>query len=324
MNAFFKSGKLVLAGMLAFLCAAFSAKAETLRIGHFPNITHGQALIAHALSRAGRGWFEARLPAETKIEWYVYNAGPSAMEALLADSIDLTYVGPNPAINAYVRAKGEDIRIVAGAANGGAALVVQPELEVKGPADLKGKRIATPQFGNTQDVAARAWLRAGGLRITQTGGDAFVIPTANPDQLTLFKSKAIDAVWTVEPWVSRLESEAGGKVVLEERDSITTVVVTSQRSLTRQRPLLQAFARAHAELTDWMMSHADEAQTLIREEIEQETRAKLSPELVARSLARIEPTAIITRAALEEFLVKAKTAGFLREANDLARLVEAP
>jgi len=115
-------------------------------------------------------------------------------------------VGPNPALNAYARSRGEEIRVIAGAVNGGSALVVQPDGRLTKPADFRGKRIATPQLGNTQDVSARAWLVSGGLRITQTGGDAQVVPTANPDQLSLFQSKQLDAVWTVEPWVSRLES----------------------------------------------------------------------------------------------------------------------
>ena len=121
--------------------------------------------------------------------------------------------------------------IVAGAVNGGSALVVQADAGLPKPADFRGKRIATPQFGNTQDVAARAWLVGGGLRITQTGGDAQVLPTANPDQLALFQRKQLDAVWTVEPWVSRLELEAGGKILVEEKDAITTVLVSSAKFL---------------------------------------------------------------------------------------------
>ena len=111
------------------------------------------------------------------------------MEAIFAGSIDLTYVGPNPALNAYVRSRGDEVRVVAGAVNGGSALVVQTDSASPRPSDFRGKRIGTPQFGNTQDVAARAWLVAGGLRITQTGGEAQVLPTANPDQLTLFQRK---------------------------------------------------------------------------------------------------------------------------------------
>jgi NitT/TauT family transport system substrate-binding protein len=151
----------------------------------FPKL-HIQALVAHGLSRKGQGWFEKHLGSEVTVEWFLYNAGPSAMEAIFADAIDVTYVGPSPAINAYAKARGEDIRIIAGAAEGGAALIVQPDAGLRRPADFEGKRIGTLQLGNTQDVAARAWLSSGGLRITLTGGDAQVIPTAHPDQLSLF------------------------------------------------------------------------------------------------------------------------------------------
>src|ERR1700722_4946614 len=123
-----------------------------IRFGHFPNITHAQGVIAHALSRKGKGWFEERLGPNVEIQWFTYNAGPSAMEAIFARSIDLTYVGPGPALNAYSKAKGTEIRIISGAANGGAALVVQPGENLKTPTDFKGKKIATPQLGNTQDI----------------------------------------------------------------------------------------------------------------------------------------------------------------------------
>src|SRR5262249_44070321 len=169
--------------------------------------------------------------AAVTVQWFVYNAGPSAIEAILAKSIDLTYVGPNPAINAYAKSRGEEVRIIAGAANGGSALVVQGGSSLKGPADFRGKRIATPQLGNTQDVAARSWLVAGGLHITQMGGDAQVVPTTNPDQLLLFKQKQLDGVWTVEPWVSLLETEAGGKALVEEPDAITTVLAARREFL---------------------------------------------------------------------------------------------
>src|ERR1700726_4297143 len=158
--------RFLLSIVLAAATAA-PAMAETkIRVGHFPNVTHVQALVAHALSRQGKGWFEERLGAGTKIDWFVYNAGPSAMEAIFANSIDLTYVGPSPAINAYARSRGEEIRIVSGAANGGAALVVSRNSSLKSAADFRGKKIATPQLGNTQDVSCRAWLASGGLRIT--------------------------------------------------------------------------------------------------------------------------------------------------------------
>src|SRR6266705_6771080 len=230
-----KTSRLLLAISLWFAAAGFSFGETKIRVGHFPNITHAQGLVAHALSRQGKGWFEQRLGPGTKIEWFIYNAGPSAIEAIFAKSIDLTYVGPGPALNAYTKSNGQEIRLIAGAANGGAGLIVQPDQNLKAAADFRGKKIATPQLGNTQDVSCRAWLAAGGLKITQVGGDAQVLPAANPDQLALFQQKKVDAVWTVEPWVSRLELEAGGKVLVEETDSPTTVLVSSVKFLGANR-----------------------------------------------------------------------------------------
>src|SRR6516165_11118999 len=134
---------------LLFVLVAVSIGGEktVIRVGHFPNITHVQGLVAHNLSRQGKGWFEARLGPEIEIQWFTYNAGPSAMEAIFARSLDLTYVGPGPALNAYAKSRGDEIRIIAGAANGGAALLVQPNSNLKVPSDFKGKKIATPQFG---------------------------------------------------------------------------------------------------------------------------------------------------------------------------------
>jgi NitT/TauT family transport system substrate-binding protein len=303
--------------------AAFADTAK-LRIGHFPNITHVQALVAHNLSRQGKGWFEARLGPGVAIDWYVYNAGPSAMEAIFAQSIDLTYVGPSPAINAYAKAQGGEVRIIAGAVEGGAALVVQPGSTLSSAADFRGKKIGTPQLGNTQDVSARSWLTEGGLKITLTGGDAMVIPTANPDQLALFQSKQLDAVWTVEPWVSRLESEAGGKVIVEEKDAVTTVLVAGTRFLREQHDLAHRFVAAHQELTEWIRSHPEEAQAMVRDELAQEMRSEIKAELVQRSWKRIVLTSSVSRAALEQYVAKAKQAGFLRAVPDLSQLVEMP
>jgi len=316
-----------LAALLS-LCATTShgqAQTTIVRVGHFPNITHVQALVAHHLSRLGKGWFEERLGGSgVKIEWFVYNAGPSAVEAIFANSIDFTYVGPSPAINAYVKSRGQEIRIVAGAVDGGAALVLQPDSQLKNAADFRGKKIGTPQLGNTQDVSARAWLVAGGLKITLTGGDAQVVPTANPDQLVLFKQKQLDAVWTVEPWVSLLETEAHGKVLVEEQDTVTTVLVSAAKLLVTNRDLARKFVAAHDELTRWIKDNPAEAQRMARDELDAEMRGTIGPGLVERAWKRIILTSEVSREALEKFMANAKSAGFLRGAPELMRLVEKP
>src|ERR1700756_1869497 len=186
-------------GMFLF-CASFVAAQErtTVRFGHFPNITHAQGVIAHALSRKGKGWFEQRLGPNVEIQWFTYNAGPSAMEAIFARSLDVTYVGPGPALNAYLKSNGEEIRVISGAANAGAAFVVKADSPIKTASDFRGKKIATPQLGNTQDISCRAWLKAQGFKVTQIGGDVTVLPTNNPDQLALLQNGGVDGVWTVE------------------------------------------------------------------------------------------------------------------------------
>ena len=309
-------------GSLMATAPSLATAGDTIRVGHFPNVTHVQGLVAHHLSRTGKGWFEQRLGPDVKIEWYIYNAGPSAMEAILADSIDLTYVGPSPALNAYTKSNGEEIRIVAAAAVGGAALVVQADSGLKQPSDFRGKIIATPQLGNTQDIACRAWLANGGLKITQTGGDASIIPTPNPDQLTLFKNRKLDAVWTVEPWVSRLERDAGGKVVVEQSKDSITVLVSGVKFLKRKRDLAAKFVRAHRELTEWIVSHPDEAKHMVRQELAAETKADVSADLIAQAWKRLVLTNDPSLDEYRHFVADAQRVGFIRSAPDLSRLIE--
>ena len=315
---------LVATTMAVVMLPARAADKLVLRVGHFPNITHVQALVANALSRQGKGWFEQRLGPDIAIQWYSYNAGPSATEGILAGTIDMTYVGPSPAINAYARSGGREIRIISGAANGGTALVVQPDESLKTAADFRGKKIATPQLGNTQDISCRAWLSAGGLKITQLGGDAQVVPTENPDQLALFKLKQIDAAWTVEPWVSRLEMEAGGKAIVEEKDTTITVLVTGVKFLTEHKDIVSKFVAAHRELTEWIQQHPDEAQKLVQYELNAETRGKISPALIAHAWPRIILTNDVSRDGLDKFVANARAAGFLRQVPDLSQLLVQP
>ncbi|MBA3830761.1 MAG: ABC transporter substrate-binding protein [Chthoniobacterales bacterium] len=301
-----------------------AADKVTLRFGHFPNITHAQGVIANALSRQGRGWFEQRLGPEVEIQWFTYNAGPSAMEAIFAGSLDLTYVGQGPALNAHFKSDGEEIRVISGAANGGAALVVRSDGLIKTPANFRGKTIATPQLGNTQDISCRAWLKAQGFHVTQTGGDVTVLPTANPDQLSLFQQKQVDAVWTVEPWVTRLEREGNGKVFLEDTDVLTTWLVSSAKFLNDHHDMAKKIAAANVELTQWIQAHSDEAQKLLVQELKEETKATIAPEAVAQAWKRIKFTTEVSPKLVTKAVQDAKDAGFSKGATDTSKLLVTP
>ena len=290
-----------------------------LRFGHFPNITHIQGLVAHQLSRQGKGWFEPRLG--VPVEWFVYNAGPSATEAIFARALDVTYIGPSPVLNAYAKSKGTELRILSGAATGGSALVVRPAANINTPADFKGKRIATPQLGNTQDIQLRAWLSDNGLKVTQTGGDAIVLPTQNPDQLSLFIKGDIDAVWTVEPWVSRLELEAGGKIFVEDKGTFATLLASSAAFVTGRAELAKKLVAAHHELTEWIKQHPAEARGLIKAELKELTTKAPGDPLLDRALPRVVLSDEISRPALDVMVESAKKAGFLHDIPSLDALL---
>jgi NitT/TauT family transport system substrate-binding protein len=226
----------------------------------------------------------------------VFNAGPSAIEAMFAGELDLAYIGPNPAINGYVKSKGEALRIVAGATSGGAVLVVRPDAGIHSPADFAGKRIASPQLGNTQDVALRHWLMANGHRLTDAGGTTAVLPTLNPDILTLFLKKEVDAAWVPEPWGTRLVVEAGGQIFLDERELwpdgqfVTAHLIVSQKFLARQHDLVKRWVATHVELTGWINQHPDEAKRILNHEIERLTGKALPQAVLDQAWSRLSVT----------------------------------
>lgn len=311
----------------SFILLGTSLRAEdtvTLRFGHFPNITHAQGLIAHALSRQGKGWFESRLGPGVGIQWFTYNAGPSAMEAMFAGSLDVTYVGQGPALNAYLKSEGAEIRIISGAATGGAALVVRPDGGIKSPADFRGKTIATPQFGNTQDISCRAWLKTNGFKVTQTGGDIRVLPVANPDQLGMFQQKQVDAVWTVEPWVTRLLRKANGQIFYDDKDVLTTWLASSAKFLNQHRELAKKIAQANVELTVWLQSHPEEAQKLLVQELEAETKSKVEPESVSEAWKRIRFTSEVSPQLVMKAVADGQAAGFIKGSTDTSKLIAIP
>src|ERR1700722_3259230 len=264
-------------GALFFLIQVRSLGQTVVRVGAFPNITHAQAMVGKA-----NGWFEKALGPIVKIQWTSFNAGPSAIEALYAGAIDMAYIGPNPTISGYVRSNGEALRVVAGAASGGVALVVRNDSGIQKPEDFHGKRVGSPQLGNTQDVALRAWLKAHGMKSIDKGGDVQVVPLANPDQLTLFLKKQLDASWAPEPWASRLIHEGNAHVFLDERDLwpqgqfVITNLIVSTKFLHDHPDVVRHWLASHVELSDWINGHLPEAKQILNSQIAKETGKALS------------------------------------------------
>ena len=256
-------------------------KNVTLRLGFFPNVTHAQPQVGLT-----RGTFAEELGANVKIETKTFNAGPAAIEALFAGAIDATYIGPNPAITGYVQSQGKDLRIIAGATSAGALLVVRGNAGIEKPSDFANKKIATPQLGNTQDVALRAWLQKNGLKDKEHGGNVQVIPTANADALTLIARGQLDGAWVPEPWATRIVQEAGGKVFLDERDLwpngdfVTTHLIVRTKFLNEHADVVERLLRAHVKTTQWINDHPDEAKRLINESIKKITSAGLAEQVI--------------------------------------------
>jgi NitT/TauT family transport system substrate-binding protein len=294
-----------------------------LRVGYFPNVTHAQALIGLA-----RGDFAAALGPQVRIEAIQFNAGPSVIEALFAGEIDLAYIGPNPAINGFVQSEGEALRIVAGATSGGAAFIVRPEAGIHTPADLRGRKLSSPQLGNTQDVALRSYLLSQGLDTVERGGEVEIVPTENSQILNLFRLGQIDGAWVPEPWASRLIVEGGGELFLDERDlwpqgDFVTAHVIATPSLLQEHPdIVRHWLSAHVAVTEWALTHPDEAQALLNAEIERLTGRGLDPRVLELAWSRLRPTWDPISSSLLASAEAAYHAGFLKEEPDLSGIYD--
>jgi NitT/TauT family transport system substrate-binding protein len=305
-------------------CAPSPAASEvTVRVGYFPNLTHSQALIGLA-----RGDFAQSLGPQALIEPMVFNAGPSVIEALFAGEIDLAYIGPNPAINGFVRSQGEALRVIAGATSGGAAFIVRPEAGIASPDDLNGKRLATPQLGNTQDVALRSYLGQHQLLTTEQGGTVQIIPTANPQILDLFRRGEIDGAWVPEPWATRLLLEGGGELFFDERslwpdgDFTTALLIVRTEFLSAHPDLVQRWLQAHVNLTVWEESNPDEAKRLANEEIGRITSQALPQAVLDGAWSRQRVTYDPLSATINASAEAAYAAGYLESEPDLSGLIE--
>ena len=288
--------------------------ATELRLGYFGNVTHAPALVGVA-----QGLFTAEL-GDTELSTQVFNAGPAAIEALNAGAIDATFIGPNPAINGFIRSSGESLRIIAGSTSGGAQLVVRDG--ITSAADLEGAELATPQLGGTQDVALRAWLTAQGLKSSITGGgDVTITPTENASTLQLFTDGKLDGAWLPEPWASRLVLDAGAHVLVDERDLwpdsqfLTTHLIVATEFLEEHPETVEALLRGTVASVDWLTANPGEAQRVVNAEIAKISGKPLSDDVIARAFTSITFSVDPLASTLDALLEAGVTAGTTEEAS---------
>ncbi len=283
-----------------------------LRLAYFPNLTHAPALVG-----VGGGRYEKDLP-RYAISSRVVNAGPDAMEALLAGEVDLAFVGPSPAINTYIKSNGDALRVIAGACSGGASLIARGDLPIASVHDLDGRQVAIPQLGGTQDVSLRHFLSLNGLKPREKGGTVSIVPVANPDILSLFKRRQIDAAWVPEPWASRLRYEGGGKTAVDERTlwpggQFTTTVVVVRRAFANAHPdAVEDFVRAHVETVAWMQGHEKEAQTIANNELKRLSGKALKSDVLEEAWQNVAFTTDPNPDSIQAFALAAREAGYLK------------
>ena len=319
-------GMWLVAGLMT-LCGCRDAATQQrgdapVRLGFFPNLTHAAALVGLQHGELERGLMPV------KIDPRPFNAGPAAMEALFAGALDACYVGPAPAINSYLRSRGEKLVIVAGAAENGAGLVVRKSAGITSARDLHGKKLATPQLGNTQDVALRRYLADAGLETNERGGDVQVLPLANADILTLMKRRQLDGAWVPEPWMTRLLHEADGTLLVDERTRWpqhrfpTTVLVLSRAFIEERPELAHKLVAAHVATVRWIRGHRDEARALVDSGLEKWARKRLPPAVLAEAWEHVDISERLDETALHEQLEDARALGFLPAEGDASGLVD--
>ncbi|MFJ4471828.1 aliphatic sulfonate ABC transporter substrate-binding protein [Streptomyces sp. NPDC089424] len=284
---------------------------DSVRIGYFGNLTHATALVGRQ-----QGFFQKELGA-TKAEYATFNAGPSEIEALNSGSIDIGWIGPSPAINGYIKSGGENLRIISGSASGGVKLVVDPD-KIKSLADVKGKRIGTPQLGNTQDVAFLNWISEQGWKVdAQSGrGDVSVVRTDNKVVPDAYRSGSVDGAWVPEPTASKLVAE-GGKVLLDEADLwpdkkfVITNVIVSQSFLKEYPRAVEAVLRASVGTNKWIDAHPGPAKAAANRQLQEDTGKPLPPEVLDPAWKSIRVTDDPLAATLDVQARHAVKAGLL-------------
>jgi sulfonate transport system substrate-binding protein len=299
--------------------SAAPSPAAELRLGYFPNITHAPAIIGLA-----NGSFAQELGA-TKLTTQTFNAGGDEVSALLGGSLDAGFIGSSPAINAFAKSNGAAVRVIAGSTSGGAQLVVSPDIAA--PDQLKGKIVATPQLGNTQDVSLKKWLKQNNLEQGQGPDKVTVQNLDNPRTLDLFKTKQIAGGWLPEPWSSRLV-DAGAKVLVDEKSLWpggqfpTTVLIVRTQYLQEHPDAIAALIRGEQKAVDFATSNTAQAKTITNDSIKKLTGSALAQNVLDRSFTELSFTLDPLAATFDQLAKDSVTAGVTSKETNLKGLID--
>jgi NitT/TauT family transport system substrate-binding protein len=314
------AGIIVLSAVGIVLNSSNSSDENKIRIAYFPNIGHAIPIVG-----IEKGFFETSIGNATEIETRVFDSGPQAIESLFANSIDLAYVGPGPAINGFLNSENNNVKILAGAASGGASFIVHPLSEINSASDFAGKKIAAPQIGNTQDVSLRHYLSENGLTAAEKGGSVIVYNIPNPDIYTLFVKGDIDGAWVAEPWATILETELNGKRLFYEEElwpnqEFASVLLIANANFVEENPLLIAnLLDSHHETSNWINQNPIETRIIFNDFLKSHLGQSLSDDVVDIALSNIVITDDPLPDSIHSFAEKADALGYLgRNGYDLS------
>lgn len=292
-----------------------------VRIACFPNLTHSQALVGMA-----EGQFQKAFGEKNQIEWKIFNAGPAEIEALFAGEVDIGYIGPVPAINGYVKSKGE-LQIIAGATDAGAILVSRKDLHIKDIKELDGKKIASPQFGNTQDLVLRYILKENGLKDSTKGGSVQIIQAENPDIKTLLDRGDIDAALVPEPWGSRLIKEINANIVLDynqvySQGGYSSAVVIARTDFIKNHPnIVKKFIETHVQLTKYINTNNNTVKKVLNDQIKKLTKSSIQDDILDASFKRLVITNNPEKESISNFIKISKDVGLIKQEPDIEMLL---
>jgi NitT/TauT family transport system substrate-binding protein len=290
-----------------------------IRIAYFPNIGHAIPIVG-----IEQGFFEKSLGNDVQIETRVFDSGPQVIESLFANSVDLAYVGPGPAITGFLNSENHNVKILAGAASGGASFIVHPSSEIRLASDFAGKKIAAPQIGNTQDVSLRSYLSEHGLKSADKGGSVIIYNIPNPDIYTLFVKGDIDGAWVAEPWATILETELGGKRLFHEEEfwpnkEFASVLLIGNVDYVEKHPqVISNFLMSHHETAIWINQNPVDTRIVFNDFLKSYLGKSISDDVVDVALSNIVITDDPKSDSVYSFAKKADALGYLgRNGYDL-------